>query len=247
MDDSSLIPARVRDSVRLCDERGVPQFLGFLSLGEKAVAEQAAQKENAKYMFFGGNDDCEREYIGFFPDWCEPQPELFPIKAIGFSYRECDTLSHSDFLGALMSLGIERHTVGDITVGKGKTLVFAASAVAKHILLNVTEVGRVGVTAAFCEPDFVAQKPSPEEKRGTVSSQRLDCVAGEIFNLSRSSAKELIETGKVVLNGKAAVKPTLTVSAGDRISSRGKGKFKIEEICDKTKKGKFVLKYKKYI
>ena len=247
MDDASLIPARIRDLARQCETRGVPQFFGFLSLSEKSEAFYAAEKTGVRHAFFGGAPELEREFIGFFPDWCEQDEDLFPIKPIGFSYRECDTLSHSDFLGALMSLGIERRAVGDILVGKGKTLVFVSAKISDHILSQITEVGRTGVKAAYCEPDFVALKPSTEEKVGTAASSRLDCVVSELFNLSRSSAKELIECGGVVLNGMTAQKPTHTVSAGDRLSSRGRGKFKIEDISGKTKKGRTVVKYKKYI
>ena len=69
-----------------------------------------------EYMFFGGCENSERRVLGLFFD--SPDQNEFPVDALEFKYRPCYKLTHRDFLGALMSLGIEREAVGDILGGE---------------------------------------------------------------------------------------------------------------------------------
>ena len=68
-----------------------------------------------------------------------------------------------------------------------------------------------------------------------------------LCNISRNSAAEKIELGLVSINSIQTEKTTKSVSDGDIVTIRGKGKFIIESLCDKTRKNRIVLKYKKYI
>ncbi len=243
----SVLLSRLNDAAERAENKGIPAFIGFLRTEEKYELATAAERMGLKHLLFGGTDDCERVYIGVFPEWCEPEGSLFPITAVGLTYRRLDTPSHSDILGALMGLGIERDSVGDILIGEGKALVFLSSAISGYVINELSRVGRIGVTAAECEPDFVERHTGFEDLNGTVASARADCVAAEIFRTSRNDASRLINEGLVIINGFPCKKADAAVKPGDRLSLKGKGKFIIDDLSTVTKKGRLVLKYKKYI
>lgn len=244
MDDNFFIP-RVEDTARLCDTTSTPKFLGFLTQNEAFVCDNYLKKQTVKYAFFGGYDQAERVYLGCFPDWCEEF--IYPITALTFTYRECDKLSHRDFLGSVMALGLKREYVGDILVEAGRAVMFAEDKAAEHILSQITKVGNVGVklTKGFSQP-----LPGCSELcncSASAASSRLDCIVAAIIGTSRSIAADLIENGFVSVNSVGVQKTTKHVTDGDKITIRGKGKFIINSASDLTKKGRIALRYQKYM
>ncbi len=96
--------------------------------------------------FWGGYDGAERAFIGVFPPSEPICNDDFPITAIDITWRFA-SLSHRDFLGAMLALGIAHNKIGDIVVGDGRCTVFAEKTVAEFIVQNITKVGAAGV---FC-------------------------------------------------------------------------------------------------
>jgi len=121
MSDISL-KNRIADAAKLSEIRSIPKFCGFLSAAEATEAETVLS--NKKHLYFGGYDGAERTVVGILPNWMEEAAAEFPIIPLTFRYRRQDTLSHRDFLGSLMALGIKRSTVGDILVGEGIAVIF---------------------------------------------------------------------------------------------------------------------------
>lgn len=243
--DSNIFPSRVHDTVDICEKTVAPKFLGFLTGEELRVADEILKKRKIKYSFFGGYDSAERMYLACLPEWCDSVD--FPIAAITFKFRKEDKLSHRDFLGSLMALGITREKIGDILVEEGRAVVFAASEISNHIIEQISKVGRVGVTI---EEGFFEPLPSLgriENFSATVTSVRLDCVVSALCGASRSKATELILSGFVSVNSIMCDKITRTVKNCDKITVRGKGKYVIDNLNDISKKRRIILKYKKYI
>ncbi len=242
--DSELLPARIKDLIHLCYKTAVPKFLGFLTPNEAAVAiKQLSVKD--KFNFFGGYNGAERTVLGILPDWCDDP--IYPITAFTFTYRECDTLTHRDFLGALMALGISRETVGDILVEQGRAVVFVLSDVSKFVSSQISKIGNVGVkiTEGFVEP--LPQTAKKQEFVTTVSSTRLDCVVASLCGLSRKDAAQKIEDGYVSVNSIVREKSTYAVLQGDTVTVRQKGRFEVSSCEEHSKKGRIILKYNKYV
>ncbi len=242
--DIKFLSARVDDLKQIVQKTNAPKFIGFLTAEEAAVAiTQFSPFE--KFSLFGGYDVAERIVLGVLPDWCDDIE--FPITAITFKYRECDNLSHRDFLGALMAQGITRESVGDILIEKGRAVVFVMSDIAKFILTQIEKVGNVGVvlTTGFEEP--LPQSSKKQSDSVTVASVRLDCVVAAICNMSRNQATEKITEGFVSVNSICTTKSTLNIKARDKITVRQKGKFEITSCDCLSKKGRIILKYDKYI
>ncbi|MBR6510365.1 MAG: hypothetical protein IKT38_07150 [Clostridia bacterium] len=242
---SEIFPARIIDTLDICEKTNKPKFLGFLSAEEAVYAEKILENRKASYSFFGGYDEAERVLLGCFPEYITEQK--FPITAITFSFRKEYSLTHRDFLGSLMALGIGRETVGDILVEPERAVAFVSDDITDYILNEVKKIGRVGVLVSIGASLPLPQKSSLAEFSCTVASGRLDCVVALLCNISRNEASQKIEFGLVSVNSVQTEKTTKQISSGDIITVRGKGKFIIESLCDKTRKNRIILKYKKYI
>ncbi len=239
-----LLEARILDAIKQCENQNTFKFLGFIdSLGLSIVS---AVKTNMSIRLFGGYDDAERVFLGVFPPWCEPDDSKFPIVKLKIKNMSNQTLSHRDILGAFMSVGIERDTIGDILVGDSVSVAFVADTVADYIVMQVEKIASSGVKISIDDSKFLPNSVLLVECSGTISSPRLDCVIAEIIGCSRKRATELIEAGMVAVNGIEMVKITATVHNDDKISVRKKGKFIIDNISELTKKGRIALKYRKY-
>ena len=242
--DINLLPARIDDLKKQCEKTNSPKFLGFLTAEEMAIAARCFSLSE-RYQVFGGYDSAERVMVGVLPEWCDET--TFPIVAITFRYRECDTLTHRDFLGALMALGISRETVGDILITEGRAVVFVTQDVSKFILSQTDKIGRVGVEICegFSHP--LPQSGKRESFTVTVASLRLDCVISALCNVSRKEAAQKIADGYVSLNSVGVSKPTISVASQSKIVVRQKGKFQIISCDEYSKKGRIILKYDKYV
>ncbi len=242
--DSKIFLARIEDTLTICNRSEKPKFLGFISQEEAVLADKFLQNKNAKYRLFGGFDSAQRVVIGCLPDWMDDVD--FPITALTFTFRKTDLLRHRDFLGALMSLGIARETVGDILVENGRAVVFVLDDIKDFILNNVSKIGRTGVTVSEGFSSPLPEIDKLVEKTDTIASARLDCIVSSLALISRNTANELILNGFVSVNSVVCQKSTKTVCEGDIITVRGKGKFIISSLAGRTKKDRIILEFKKY-
>ena len=138
--DSTLLTARISDTADLAFKTDNYKFLGFLSLEEAVLAKKVLENRNVKFSLFGGYDLAERVMLCCLPSWGDTAS--FPITAVTFSYREVDKLTHRDFLGALMSLGLTRESIGDILVGEGRAVAFLSDDVAQYVFTQLEKIGR---------------------------------------------------------------------------------------------------------
>ncbi len=242
--DIKLLPARIDDLKELCAKSNSPKFIGFLTPEEAGVAA-GRFKTFEKYSLFGGYDNAERVMLGILPEWCD-EP-IFPVKAITFTYRICDSLTHRDFLGALMALGIARETIGDILIEKGRAVAFVSDDVASFILTQIEKVGSVGVALSEGYTEPLPEISKKQAFSVTVASTRIDCVVAAICGISRKEASQKIADGYVSLNSISVAKVTVNVRANDKITVRQRGKFEINSCDECSKKGRIILRYNKYV
>ena len=90
----------------------------------------------------------------------------------------------------------------------------------------------------------------PEEKvkllRDTVSSLRLDAVLSAMLHVSRGTAAELIEAGRVEINHLPVEKPHAPVYEQDVFTVRGKGRFRLTALPGKSKKDRSIIEFFQY-
>ncbi len=243
---SEALKRRIEDSILISEKR--PRFLGFLDEAEADSAREYLKfRKDASFSFWGGYESAERKLLGFFPEYMETEEADFPLSAITLTYRAEDTLSHRDFLGAFMNLGIERTVIGDILCGEGRTVAFIKTDMLPYFLENIRKIGRVGVTIKEG-----AELPLPDGRRftevkGVIASNRLDSIVALLAKTSREKASSLIKSGLVMLNHKEELSPSSKVEIGDKISIRSRGRFIIDDFGRLTGKGRLPVICRKYI
>lgn len=248
--EDNILLARLHDAVLNAGKRQFPAFLGFLNEHEISVALRYINSGavTVNYRFFGGCEDSERCFLAVAGKGVDIEDYYFPISAICIRYKKDFKLSHRDFLGSLMGLGIKRETVGDILISDGYAVVFVKSDVEKYILSQLTKIGSVGVDVSLW--DGSASLPIDKkmlEVNITVASARLDSVVSAVYPLSRERSAAAIRQGLVFVNDISADSVSRTVKPGDKISVRGNGKFLVSDFFGTTKKGRLKLTVEKYI
>lgn len=208
--------------------------------------------KTCEYTFFGGFSGAERSVVLFRPEYAsDDEMETFQegiLRIVEITPLARESLSHRDYLGALMSLGIKREVLGDIIVTDEKCSVVVLSEMADYIAGNLFKVGNMGVRLKVSDiMELSVPEPKSSEIKTAVAALRLDSICAPAFGLSRSKAAELIKAGKVQLNWEIEINPDKAVLQGDTISLRGKGRAIIETIGGKTRKDRTTIFIKKLI
>ena len=120
--DEVVFASHIEDLIGACESKNIPVFSQFLDLRQQNIAKACVESFGLQKSFFGGYADAERKMLGIFPDYVQDGDieKSFPITALRISHSR--KLSHRDFLGAFMSLGIKRELLGDILVSDTKVI-----------------------------------------------------------------------------------------------------------------------------
>ncbi len=248
--ETTLLKKRLLDLANQSYRNNMFTFSGFLSLHEQQLIDEI-RKENP-FVFVetcGGNTDCERVMARFGNKEELGYEESFPIQCIKIEpliEKFADVLTHRDFLGALMNLGIERNTIGDIYVEGKSAYLYCHNKMTEYF---INELDKVKHTHVKCYVVDEAEKlpiAEPTAMEVLVSSYRIDGIISKIYNISRTGSLELFRTGRVFVNGKLMENNSYTVKAGDVVTVRGFGKFIFKEELYKTKKEKLRIAIEKY-
>ena len=248
--EDKLLLAKLWDKISAGFRRDIPAHTCFLSPREQEMARYLFG-EQPGLVRFGGYGDAERKMICYLPDYLDVD-NLYdagsPVVCLHAEYYEGDTLSHRDFLGALMGAGIARDTVGDICTGKGCCDFFVSAEIAPYILQNFSSAGRTRLHLTQVPLNQAAvQEPEVKELRDTLASLRLDSVISAGFRIGRSQAAQFISAGKAAIDGLPCEKPDKTVTEGAKISVRGLGKIKLQTVGGQTKKGRISVIIHRYM
>lgn len=223
-------------------------FTNFLSMADVNVLMNSVDAR--QFETFGGMEGCER-VVARFGNKEELGYEVpYPItilKIEPFILKFADSLTHRDFLGALMNLGIEREILGDIWLDGKTAYVFMMDNMAEYVMQNLDKVKHTSVRVSRLEHMPVEVSLHLEEKEMIVASKRLDVVIAKVYNLSRSKTLDLFRERKVFVNGRIYENNSYQVRDGDIIATRGFGKFVYEKENYETKKGRLCLTIKEYV
>ena len=225
------------------DAQNIYTFSDFLSPEEQSRLLNL-RRQLTPFALFGGAEGTERNMARFGSEAQLGYEQDFPIvclKAEPVNAKFADALTHRDYLGALMSLGIERAVLGDIAVRDTVCYIFCTERIAPYVQENLTKIRHTDVRLTVCEQLPEGSLYQTEDLRLTVSSLRLDCVAGAAVKLSRSRISDLIREKKVYLNSEICEKPDAFLEEGATFSVRGYGKFRLKELLGNSKKGKCVV------
>lgn len=244
-EDKKLI-SRINDMIVLAERRGAV-YSPFLNSRECVVAEIALRRTVCEnYCFYGLFENAERKMLCVFQEYFRPEEKDFPMECLTFTFRKENVLTHRDFLGALMALRIKRETVGDIVINEGIAQIAVSDSVKDVIMSDIRKIGSVGVSVCDDCRIKLERTENFKEIRGTVASMRLDGILSLALNVSRSKAVGIINGIGAEINYFPKYECSYHLSQGDIFSVKGYGKFRLEEVSGKTKKGRIhitVLKY----
>ncbi len=234
---------RIAELARKSYDHNIYTYTGFLSMAEQDVFyAMLPELKGTDYGLFGGCPDCERQMLRFGSEEAMGYGEEYPIVCLWvkpLAEKFAGDMTHRDFLGAVMNLGIDRSTVGDIFLEGKSAYVFCTDKIAPFIMENLDKVGRTGVKCGIA--DAVTELPvrEPEEIRFTVSSERADGIVAKVYNLSRNQSLALFRERKIYVNGRLNENNSYSMKDGDMVSVRGYGRFRYYGADHETKKGKW--------
>ena len=231
---------RLKELSRRSYEKGIYTYSGFLSLAE--LSELYAMRDTeAPYTVSGGMEGCERKLVRFGSPELTGYDEELPIVCLTGEPKQArfsEALTHRDWLGSLMGLGITRSAVGDIIIKENKAYIFCLENMADFIIENLTQVKRTAVRLNVSDHLPEGELYALKETVFQVASERIDAIISHAWHLSRSEAIKLISDERVFINSRLVSSPAKTPAAGDIISVRGTGRLRYMGAEGTTKKGK---------
>ncbi|MBN9646566.1 hypothetical protein TPDSL_30910 [Terrisporobacter petrolearius] len=217
------------------------RFSDFLNPFEVESAKAILNaNDDLKYTVDGGYDESERKIVFIYPfymDYEDINETLRFIQIEGnFKFK---SISHKDYLGSLLSLGIKREKIGDIIIHENFCQVIVTFDICDFILMNLEKVARNNVKLKeISRKEVVYNPPNYKEINFTVSSSRIDCIISGLYNISRQESAKLISNEKVQVNYEKITSCSKEIKSESLISVRGKGRSQINNIGSLTKKGK---------
>ncbi|MCQ2546222.1 MAG: YlmH/Sll1252 family protein [Clostridia bacterium] len=262
MNRDELLIAQLEDRADRASDRYMLVAGDFLDTHQRKVAEDFAKSRKlpVRLLFYGGYEDAERSMPVFLPDYIEMPEKGVPeevsdlLRIVRVSVSKGGRqLSHRDYLGSLLALGLDREVTGDILVRKpdertgGGADIIVQTEIADFIEMNYNKAGRTSLTVEVLPIDSLdTGSINIEQKQDTVASLRLDSICASAFGLSRAKAAEAIRRGIVSVNSVEATKIDMEIREKDKIVMRGKGKVTLDEIGGTSRKDRIRIKLNLY-
>lgn len=221
-----------------------PCFTDFLTSGELSLLCQNRRHfQQVRVETWGGHKDCDHKMGGFFPlDFEKGTEEFFPIRCIevkAANGKYTKEITHRDYLGAILNLGIERSTIGDIRICEQTAYVFCNLELVPFIMNHLDQVKHTPVVCREIENILEIPDQQFEIRHQSVASPRLDNIVSAMIGSSRGRASELISQGKVLVDSQEQNANSFRCHDHAVLSIRGYGKYRLLfEEGDMTRKGK---------
>lgn len=140
-----------------CADESTVLCTAFLDMRQRTLLTvlEKEQSEYVKTFYYGGFENTERLCAVFVPrfyeqnaafEFFEAYPEYDPITLLRLEKDRFTALSHRDYLGALMGLGLRREMLGDIITDENGCRLFCLSSVARFIRENLKSAGRASIS-----------------------------------------------------------------------------------------------------
>ena len=251
MDNVDITKKRLLDLAKRSYDGGYYLFSDFLDLAGQADLDAVRTLfKNVAYTTFGGAEGAERVMVRFGSEEELGYVEEFPIVCIKCepkSAKFADKLTHRDFLGALMNLGIERSTLGDIAIVDNSGYIFAKRDISEFIITELTKVKRTDVVCSITEQIPEGELYKTERRTVQAVGERVDAVVAKVFSISRDEALSYFKRRLVFVDGRQMENNSYIPKPGERVSVRGLGRFIYRGYRTLSKKGKLNIEVDVYV
>ena len=272
-DEERLLLVRAEELSRRAED-GIVSVSDFLNLGEQYLCRRfltaCGKTEGQDYVFYGGYAYAERRMLFCLPEYlsasfpsgqtengalsgvlsevCEGEEAVSAVSVSGSGYK---TLGHRDYLGALLSLGVERRVLGDIAVtDDAHAVILCKAAMTEFLCTGLERIGADKVRAALYPAEERLSLPDTRKYADisdTVASLRLDGIVASFAGISRDKAKQAVTSGMVELDFRTVTSPDTEVTPGAYLSVRGVGRFLFTGTDGSSKKGRLRIRAKRFI
>lgn len=206
--------------------------------------QENCQNSDFKIVTNGLFEEAERRVIAFNNKYNID----YPIEALQIRNKSnFSNLRHKDYLGAILSLGIDRNKIGDVVVKDDRAYVPVMEDISSYILNNLASIGKSPVEISILYDLVDLPSIDFDEISINVQSLRLDSVVAKLANISRSKAIELLDSSKVLVNYVKSKDKSQELLKGTRLTIRGNGKYIVGDIIGETRSGKQRIIVKKYV
>lgn len=221
----------------------------FLDPHAYSIAEiVAVNYENIRVEHFGGFQYSERVKVAFVSTLFTGTVDYGILGLLAQWDKRYYDISHRDVLGAYISIGCKRSTIGDIVFVEDGAQFVVEKSLVNFIFDNFTKIGSAPIKLLEIPlTDLFKREEKVKQIIATVADLRLDAVAAAGYGISRSRMVEEIKGQNVKINWQVAKKASQSVSEGDIISFRGRGRVEIIEIRGLTKKGRIGVILKRFV
>lgn len=258
MTENEILLSHARELKIKAEDNSMITSTNFLT-DEQINVISALEKHNNKFVdtfYYGGYEQAQRRMAVFVPKFYEISSidEFFnensednPLCLLKLTKDRFSELSHRDYLGSVMGLGIEREMIGDIIICDDGAYLFCVNKMEKYLCENLKKAGRGAIEckrSSLSELNFIEE--NYDEIFASVASLRLDNMISAAFSLSRSLAVQYINQGIVFVNNTQCEKTDFNVKTGDKLVLRGKGKAIFDSIKGETRKGRVHVIFKRY-
>lgn len=232
---------------------GSPVFTDFMTTKELSLfLNHKKAFRDVRVAVWGGHEDCTHKMGGFFPIVYDAAPDfcVFPIQCLcveAINAKFAKELSHRDYLGAILNLGIERSMIGDIRISNHTAYVFCNEEFVPFLINGLTSVKRTSVQCRIIENIEEIPAQEYEIRECSVASLRLDNIVSAAVGSSRTKAAELIAQGKVLADYEERTSNSYRCKDDTPITIKGYGKYKLFVKEEQTRKGKQKITIYKYI
>ena len=253
MTKDDLTIAKIEDKITQSRDGWYVTSTGFLDSHEQALAKKASMHAaGVRTLMYGGYEDAERRMLVCIPaDLPISDEEATDGLVVVLRVTKpalSRALSHRDYLGSILGLGIERRLTGDILVRDDGADIFIVPEIADFLVREYHQAGRTVVkTGIVSAADVIVPEARCEIIKDTVSSVRLDSVISSAFRISRNTAAEAIRSGLVSVDHAEQLKVDAKVEEGSSLVLKGKGKAILEEIGKESKKNRTWIRIKRFI
>lgn len=253
MTKDELTLAKIEDKITQSRDGWYVTATGFLDSHEQALAKRTVMHAaGVRTLMYGGYDDAERRMLVCVPADL-PISDEEAVDGLVMVLRVTKpamsrALSHRDYLGSVLGLGIERRLTGDILVRDDGADIFIVPEIADFLMREYHQAGRTEVkTIVMPAGEVIVPEMRCEIIKDTVSSVRLDSVISSAFRVSRNTAAEAVRSGLVSVDHAECLKVDAKVEEGAILVMKGKGKAILEEIGKESKKNRTWIRIKRFL
>ena len=250
-EDYTLEKKRFLELARKSYNSGIYTFTDFLGLGEQSAFHEIERDIiGIPYTAFGGTEGCERVMIRFGSEELCGYEMPFPISIVlcqPLSDKFAEKLSHRDFLGAILNLGIDRSILGDIAIVDNRAYLFVKEGMAEFVADSLSKVRKTSVKCSIVDSAPEGDLYNTKEVRVQAVGERIDALVAKVFSISRDDSATLFSRGLVFISGKCCESVSHKLKEGDIVSVRGFGRFIYRGVEGHTKKGKLNILIEQYV